>query len=349
MQVRVAFLGLGNVGRALAAMMVEKADILRDDFGIEPVVTGISTGRHGRAIDERGLDVLRVLKALDRGESLDQFHIGERITDTERFVAICPADLVFEATPTNPFDGQPALDYCRVLINRGVHVVTANKGPVAFGYRELTALAAQKGVGFFFESTIVGGSPAVTLAREGFSAARLSRIEGIFNSTTHYILRHMQDDGMDFADALVEAQAIGVAETDPTLDVEGWDAAIKTAILANVFLGADILPAQVDREGITHITRQQIEDTRHRGQCTRLMCVAERDEQGGVRASVRPTAVDPTSPAGLVTYTGGLVVFHLDTMGPQALVDAGQGPRGTAYGMLIDMINLLRNRNHLKA
>lgn len=348
MKIQLAFLGFGNVGRALAEMLVEKETVLRDIYGIEPVIVGISTGRRGRAIATDGLDVNAVLAALDKGDDLTFFNRGKSIQTTEAFIAQVPADVVFEATPTNPHDGQPALSYVEALLSRGIHVVTANKGPVAFGYKELTQLADKNGVGFFFKSTIVGGSPAVTLAREALPAAEISKIEGIFNSTTNYILRHMEDDGLSFAEALKGAQAIGVAETDPSLDIEGWDAAIKTAILANVFLGADLRPQDVEREGITAISDTQVKEAKAAGNCIRLLCVAEKLSDGGVKASVAPTIVPFTSMPGQVADTGGLVTFYIDTMGPQALLDAGQGPRGTAYGMLVDMINLLRGRAHLK-
>lgn len=348
MKVKIAFLGLGNVGRALAELLVEKRTSLIEDFGIEPVVVGISTGRRGRAIAPDGLDLELILKDLSAGGALDGYHRFQKVENTADFVALCPADLIFEATPTNPVDGEPALTYVREALNRGIHVVTANKGPVVFGWRELAALAESHGVGFFFESTIVGGSPAVTLAREAFPTAKISRIDGIFNSTTHYILRQMEDNGLGFDEALLGAQEMGVAETDPTLDIEGWDAAIKTAILANVFLGADLRPQDVERRGITGVTMDDVRVARKNGDCIRLVCLTERDSQGVVKASVAPAVVPLKSREGQVPDTGGLVTFYIDTMGPQALLDSGQGPRGTAYGMLVDMINILRGRARLK-
>lgn len=348
MKIRLAFLGFGNVGRALAEMVIDKKTILADQYGIEPVIVGISTGRRGRAMAAGGLDIPAITAALDAGGDLKPFHEGAPITDTLDFVKRCPADLIFEATPTNPQDGEPALSYVRAALERGIHVVTANKGPVVFAYRELSALAEANGVGFFFESTIIGGSPAVTLAREALPAAEITRIDGIFNSTTHYILRRMENEGIPFETALAAAQAIGVAETDPTLDIEGWDAAIKTAILANVFLGADLRPGDVKREGISAVTAAQIREERADGNCIRLLCVAEKTADGSVTASVAPTVVPFFSRVGQVEDAGGLVTFYIDTMGPQALLDAGQGPRGTAYGMLIDMINLFRGRAKLR-
>ena len=169
------------------------------------------------------------------------------------FIETCPADLVMESTWLNPQTGQPATDYVRAALNAGRHVVTANKGPVAFAYRELTALAQTKDRGFFFESTVMDGAPVLSIAREGLLATTVHRIRGILNSTTNYILTRMEA-GASFDEAVRGAQQIGIAEADPTTDVEGWDAAVKIVVLANVLMGADLRPADVDRKGITGLT-----------------------------------------------------------------------------------------------
>ncbi len=343
--VNVALLGFGNVNRALAELLLEKRAALLDGYGIEVQVVGISTGSHGLAVDPDGIDLETALSLAAAGETLSNLHIGAPADNLTDFLAFCPADLIFEGTPTNPIDGQPALTYVRQALERGIHVVTANKGPVAFGYRELDALAEAQGVGFFFESTVIGGAPAIALAREGLPAAEFRRIEGIFNSTTNYILDRMESEGIGLEEALREAQEIGVAETDPSLDIDGWDAAIKTVILANVFLGADLRPVDVERTGIREITVEQIRTALDQGKRTRLLCEAQRLPDGRVQARVAPQRVPADSLLAGIRGTGSLVSFEIDTMGRQMLIDAGQGPRGTAYGMLADMINILRGRS----
>src|SRR5690554_5824469 len=226
MLMNVALLGLGNVGRALAELLLEKSDALRERYGLDVRVVGISTGRHGQVIEPDGLDLNDVLETVRGNASL-----GESLGGAETFLVACGADLIFESIPTNPKDGEPALSYARQALSLGMHVVTANKGPVAFGYRELTDLAARHGAGFFFESTVMDGAPVLATGREGLPAARVDRIRGIFNSTTNYIITRMEDEGLTFDEALEDAQHIGIAETDPTLDVDGWDASIKTVIL----------------------------------------------------------------------------------------------------------------------
>ncbi|MCZ7544598.1 MAG: hypothetical protein M5R40_14235 [Anaerolineae bacterium] len=165
------------------------------------------------------------------------------------FIRACPADLIFEATWLDPHAGQPATDYVRAALRAGRHVVTANKGPVAFAYRELRDQARAHDVGFFFESTVMDGAPVLGVAREGLPGCHVTRIRGVLNSTTNAMLCRMEE-GLSYEAALAEMQAAGLAEADPTLDVDGWDSAVKTVVLANVAMGADLRPADVAREGI---------------------------------------------------------------------------------------------------
>ncbi len=181
-----------------------------------------------------------------------------------------------EATWLNPQTGQPATDYVRAALSAGRHVVTANKGPVAHAYRELAALAQEQHRGFFFESTVMDGAPVLSIAREGLLATTVYRLRGILNSTTNYILTSMEE-GISFDEAVRGAQQIGVAEADPTTDLDGWDAAVKIVVLANVFMGADLRPADVDRMGITGLTGDDVRDALESGERIKLVCEAYRE------------------------------------------------------------------------
>ncbi|NLH09390.1 MAG: homoserine dehydrogenase [Chloroflexi bacterium] len=345
MQFNVALLGFGNVGRALAELIMRKRDTLRETYDLDVRVVGISTGRHGKVIDEDGLDLAAALETWRAGGSLAEMGQGRAVETNEQFIAECPADLVFETIPTNPESGQPALDYARAILSRGIHYVTANKGPVAFGYRELRALAAQNDVGFFFESTVMDGGPVLSVGREGLPTLQVNRIRGIFNSTTNYILTRMEEDGLTFDEALRKAQEIGIAETDPTLDIDGWDAAIKTVIVANVIMGADLRPADVNREGIRGLALEEVRAAEADGQRIRLMCMAERTDTGEVRATVRPERVPIGSVLAGSKGTTGIVEFETDVLPRLTILEHDPGPPTTAYGMLADMINLARGRH----
>lgn len=344
MQFDVALLGFGNVGRALAQLIDDKAETLRATYDLDVRVVGISTGSHGKVINPDGFDLSNVRETWRAGGSLTSLVRGQSVEDNEQFLAECPARLIFESIPTNPQDGQPALGYARSALSRGIHYVTANKGPVAFGYRELRQLAAQHDAGFFFESTVMDGAPVLGVGREGLPGARVDRIRGIFNSTTNYILTRMEEQGLTFDEALAAAQEIGIAETDPTLDIDGWDASIKTVILANVIMGADLRPADVDRQGIRGLALEEVQQAEADGERIRLLCEAERTDSGEVRASVRPERVPLHDILASIKGTTSIVDFETDVLPRLTIVENDPGPKTTAYGMLADMVNIARGR-----
>ena len=348
MQLAVGILGFGNVGRALGELILSKQEALRDEFGIQIRVVGISTGRHGRAIDPTGINLRTALDAVKYGSSLDGLNTVGDIEDTWDFLKKCPADLIFESIPTNPEDGQPALAYTHNLLERGIHVVSANKGPVAFGYRELSRIAEENGVGFFFESSVMDGGPVLGVGRESLPGLTINRIRGIFNSTTNYIITRMESEGLDFDTALDAAQKIGIAETDPTLDIDGWDSAIKTVIVANVIMGADIRPSDVNREGIRGLALQRVQDALAEGQHIRLICDAVRGEDGQVTASVTPTLVPAGDAFAGVLGTTSIIEYETDVLPRLTLIEHDPGPHTTAYGMLADMINIMRDRHIIR-
>lgn len=343
MHLRLVMLGFGNVGRALARLLLRKADVLRDDYGLTFTVTGIATQSRGRAISAAGLDLAAALALVERGESLDALHAGPPVADTLALIDTCPADLFMEATWLNPRTGQPATDYARAALGRGCHLVTANKGPVAHAYRELKALANAHGTGFFFESTVMDGAPVHGIGREALLATTVQRVRGVLNSTTNFILTRLEE-GVPFAEAVAQAQAIGVAEADPSTDLEGWDAAVKIVVLANVLMGADLRPADVDRTGISGITIGDAQGALRAGARIKLLCEAVRDGDT-VRASVRPTALPFSDPLSQVSRTSSAVTFETDTLHELTLIEGDTDPTTTAYGMLVDMINIARGRH----
>lgn len=345
MHMRIAMLGFGNVGRALAQLLLRKADVLRDDYGLTFTVTGIATQSRGRAINADGLDLAAALALVERGAALDALHAGPPVADTLALIDACPADLVMEATWLNPRTGQPATDYARAALGKGCHLVTANKGPVAFAYRELKALAEERGVGFFFESTVMDGAPVHGIGREALLATTIQRVRGVLNSTTNLILTRLEE-GVPFDEAVAQAQALGVAEADPSTDLEGWDATVKIVVLANVLMGADLRPADVDRMGITGITVAEAQAAVMAGERIKLLCEAVR-EGDSVRASVRPVRLSLSDPLSQVSRTSSAVTFETDTLHELTLIEGDTDPTTTAYGMLVDMINIARGRHRM--
>jgi homoserine dehydrogenase len=340
MHYRLALLGFGNVGRAFARLLKRKETELEAEYGINFIVTGIATGRHGIALDPNGLDLEKALELAESGESLDALS-KLPITDSLDFVHSVPADVLFENSPVNHENGEPAVSFLRIALERGMHAVTANKGPVVHAFRELTELAAQKKRKFYFESTVMDGAPIFSLFRSALPAARITSLRGILNSTTNLILGRMED-GESFEQAVKYAQQVGLAETDPSADVDGWDASIKVAALATVLMGAPLTPQEVDRTGIRAITPEQVAAAKAEGKRWKLVCTAERDG-GRVKGRVAPELVSPSSPLYSVDGSSSIVEFHTDTLPALSIVEGNPGPETTAYGLLADFVNAVRN------
>jgi homoserine dehydrogenase len=337
---KLALLGFGNVGRALARLLLRKRTTMQEQYNITFTVTGIATGRHGMAIDPAGLDLEHSCELVEQGESLQQLSRLPTLADTFDFIRQCPADALFENSPVNYQDGQPAVDHIRLALEQGMHVLTANKGPVVHAYRELTELAQSAGRKFYFESTVMDGAPIFSLFRGALPAAHLTSIHGILNSTTNLILNHMEQ-GKTFAQALAYAQSTGITETDPGGDIDGWDAAIKISALVTVLMGVPLKPAQVQRQGIRRLTLEDIERARQQGKRWKLVCSAHR-MQDGIAAQVAPEMVAQHSPLYLVDGTTSIVQFESDVLGKLSIIEADPGPHTTAYGLLADFINAVR-------
>lgn len=342
MHFNLALLGFGNVARALAELLLRKEATLRDEYDLTFRVTGIATRSRGMAIDAAGLDLSDALRIYRQGESLERMHRGGPLADTLDFIRQVPADLVMEATWLNPQTGQPATDYVRTALETGRHVVTANKGPIAFAYRELRALAARQNAGLFFESTVMDGAPVLGIAREGLVGSTVERVRGVLNSTTNYILNALEQ-GASFEDAVAETQRMGIAEADPTNDLEGWDAAVKIVVLANVMMAADLRPDDVDRTGIAQITAEEAREALRSGQRIKLVCEAVREGEA-VSVSVRPTRLPLSDPLAQVDRTSSAVTIQTDTLHRLTIIEGDTDPTTTAFGMLADMINIARGR-----
>ncbi len=336
--VRVALVGLGNVGRSFLALMVEKAALLRERYGLELRLTAAADSS-GAVMSDAGIDpaALRVHK--ERGGNAGNFLTGVPGMSARKLVAQAPADVLLEASVVNLQSGQPGLDCVRTAIGRRMSVVLANKGPLVHAFAELTEAAAAAGVTLAYSATVCGALPVVNIGRRDLAACAIRSVRGIFNSTSNSILTAMAG-GQSYAAALRQAQAEGVAEADPSLDVEGWDTANKLVIIANSLLRqrvtlADVRPVQ----GITDITPEQIRAAAARGQVVKLVATAER--QGDrYRLAVRPEWLPADSFLAQVNGFEMGIVFDTDIMGLQMYKVDERGPVPTAGAMLRDLINI---------
>lgn len=335
----LALMGFGNVGQAFARLLERKRAALAAEYGITFAVTGILTGRHGGAIDPAGIDLPQALAAVGN-HALADLSVSPPPTDGLDFIRQVPAQVLFENTPVNHHTGQPALGYIQAALERGMHAVTANKGPVVHGYTALHALAKQHGVRFMHESAVMDGAPIFSLFREPLPAIELRGFTGILNSCTNLLLGLM-DAGQSFEQAVAYAQSIGIAETDPSADIDGWDAAIKVAALSTALMGVPLLPQQVARQGIRGISPQMLAQARSEGKRWKLVCRCRRDG-AGVQAQVQPELVSPDSPLYSINGTSSYVQFETDCLPGLGIVEGNPGPETTAYGLLADFINAVR-------
>lgn len=340
---KLALIGFGNVARALLRLLLRKSPILEKEYNLTFSVTGIATGRHGCAVNSEGLDFEKALLLAEGGQSIAMLS-DSRILIPDPFAVIqySQADVMFENSPVNHATGQPAIDHVRHALEAGMHAITANKGTVVHAYRELTALAESKGRRFRFESTVLGGSPVFSVFREAFPTADLLSFQGILNSTSNMILSRMER-GESFEQAVQYCQSIGIAETDPSNDVDGWDAAVKVAALVTVLMGLPLTPQQVDRTGMRGITPGMVAKARSEGKRYKLVCSAER-KGDQVKARVAPELLSPASPLfGMEDSTTG-ITFRTDVLGDYSIIESERegmtpGPQPTAYGLFADFIN----------
>jgi homoserine dehydrogenase len=336
----ILMIGFGNVGRALARLLLRKQALLAEQYGITFQVNGIATGRHGAAIDMRGLDLERALALVESGQALNTLSPYQTPSGMLDFIRACPGDVLFENTPVNVETGQPATAHLLAALERGMHAITANKGPVVHAYRELSNLAAQRGRRFLFESAVMDGAPIFSLFRGALPAAELRGFKGILNSTTNMILE-MMEQGQSFDEAVVYCQKIGIAEADPSGDVDGWDAAIKVAALSTVLMGVPFTPQEVERSGIRGITPELIAEAKAAGERWKLVCSARR-EGDGVVGQVAAQRVAPVSPMYSINGTSSYVQFETDVLPGLGILESNPGPETTAFGLLADLVNALR-------
>lgn len=338
---RIGMLGFGHVGRRFAELLPGPYGRVLRAEGVRVSVTGIATARHGIAIDSRGLRLGRCLSLVRAGRSLEALSGDLPGASVADFIRRVPADVVIEISPLDPRRGEPATSHVRAALSRGLHVVSANKGPVAFALKRLVALARRRRRLFLHEGAVMDGAPVFNLAQRCLPGARVLGFRGVLNSTTTRILSAMEA-GRTALEALREAQAAGVAEADPRMDIDGWDAAVKGCALANALMGASVRPGQVRRKGIAGIDKAQVQDAVRADRRIRLVVRARRQGRG-VRVSVAPEAI-PVGDLLVSPGCDGVVVLETDLMREIGVWEGAGGIDQTAYALLSDLVAIARWR-----
>jgi homoserine dehydrogenase len=336
--VDVALIGLGNVNRGFLRILETKCERLVEQYGLSFRVVCVADSS-GVAVNPQGYDpaATRLHKeAGGRVAALPGFLAGKTPAQVLEDLAV---GLVLEASPVDLKTGEPGLSATRTSLRRGIPVVLANKGPLVLAFAELQALAQAHGAGLGYSATVCGALPVINIGQRDLVAADVTTLAGIFNATTNFILAEM-GSGRSFADALAEAQQRGIAETDPTLDVEGWDTANKLVIIANSFLGISVTLADVTVQGVTQVTAEDLRDARSSGNTIKLVARAERTD-GGYALSVRPTIVPLHSFLGQCDGWEMGIELQSDLYGLMFYKIWEREPLPTAAAMLRDAVNLL--------
>ena len=256
MVTRIALIGFGVVGQGFTKILLEQKESLKTQHGFEYEVVAISDTMKGSVYDENGLDLNKLLEIVEETGEINSYPGGIKDWDSLKTITDTNSSMIVEVSWTDINTGEPAISHLKAAFNSKKHVVMTNKGPIALVVNEMQALAKKNNVELRFEGTVLAGTPAINLGIYNLAASKISKIQGIVNGTTNYILTEMEVNGLGFDEALKQAQALGYAEADPTADVEGYDALGKVVILSNVLMGANITKDQVRCQGITKITSE---------------------------------------------------------------------------------------------
>ncbi len=317
----LALIGYGNVGRAFAKLLANKRSVY--PFRI----VAAHTARHGTAYSPHGLPC--------------DPEFGPPAASVSEFLANAGAEVAVELTPLDPARGEPAITHIRTAFGQGMHVITANKGPIAHAYSALQNEANHAGVQFRFESTCMDGAPVFNMVRSNLPGLKITGFTGVLNSTSKVVVDAMRR-GLTMEQGIKEAQDMGIAEADASFDVDGWDSAAKTAALANVLMDARVTPLDVDRRGIGRLTQKRVEEIAAKG---KTICLVSRANltPGGIKLRVRAEVLDETDILACLHGTSNMILLHTDLMGTVGTVAISPTVEQTAYGVFSDLVDIARS------
>lgn len=340
-QFSVAMLGYGVAGKAFARILNQTHDDILKKTGYDVKVVAITTGSRGSLLSMDGIDLAEATRQLEEEGRFDETSPQFTTMNSMDVVENVDYDVVLELTPLNIRTGLPAADHIRKALARGKHAVSANKGPIAWYYRELRDLAKEKGVCFFFETTVMAGTPVFNMADNCLQYCKIDRVEGIFNATTNYILKEMTK-GVPMEQILKAGREGGFMEADISMDTEGWDATAKLTVLLNVLMDAGITPDMIDRTGIGNVTEKDIADAAKRGNVIKLLCSGSMDEDGHVTGKVAPAEV-PACDVFADEKLVAVLSLYTDLMGKLTILQYGLETTQTGYGVFADLVRVLDN------
>ena len=316
-------------GRAFLHLPISKETELRRRYDVRWRLAGVATRRAGWVADSDGLNPVSILNGYWPAQP------PQPRRSVRDWLEKARADVLIEASSLEPQTGQPAIEHLKAALELGVHAITANKGPVVHAFQELTALAREKQKKFLYEATVMDGVPIFSLFPLGLPATSLQSFAGVLNSTTNVVLTEIEK-GRSLEEAVKRAQAIGVAETDPAADLDGWDSAVKVAALAIVLMGVPIKLDQVQRAGIRELSEEKIRSVRAAGMRYKLVCRAVR-RGDSAHCTVQPELLLASDPLANLEGTSSAIRFDLDVFS-FSIVEHNPGIEATGYGLLADFL-----------
>lgn len=328
---KLAMIGYGNAGKAFVQMLNKKKSDIQNEYGYEIKIVAISTKSKGSIIEPNGIDASNMENSFQKER--DSFYVIDNVD----------YDVMIESTPISISTGQPAIDHIKHAFKRNKHVITANKGPIARAYNELKQIAEENNSLFYYETTVMDGTPIFNLVDNTLRGCKIIGIQGILNSTTNYVINEVSK-GVTFDDAVKEGQKRGFVEADPSMDLDGWDASAKLTALMNVMMDAHLTPDKINRTGIYDITKADIDEAKSRGNVIKLMCRGK-IEDGKPVGTVAPVEIPENSMFASINGTAAALTLTTDLLGPISIIEQVHEPEidQTAYGILSDLYRVIVN------
>lgn len=328
---KLCIVGFGNSGQEFCRLLLNK--------NLDVKITAIATKSKGNLLCHEGINIKAALDELEAKGRFSNDNPNLVHLSTIDMIIESHADVMIELSTLSIWDGQPAISHIETAFSNNMDVITANKGPIAWDFKRLKTMAEEKNRKFLYETTVMDGTPIFNLVKYTLPGCRVESFKGILNSTTNFILEEMEK-GNEYEDAVKEAQRRGFAEADPSMDVDGWDAAAKTSALANVLLNGDLNPLKVDRIGIKNISKEDIIDAEKAGEKFKLICEGYRSGDK-IIGKVYPKLVPNTDMLSTIDATSSILCVTTDLMGEICIVEKNPEIQQTAYGIYSDLMNLI--------
>ncbi len=340
-KINVALMGFGNVGQSFARILIDKKSEIEQQYGVTVNVVAITTKTRGNLVDAWGIDLERVLMHLNENgvfPKMNETILQRNSLDIARDVEY---DVLVEMTPLEYSSGHVATEHIMTALNRGKHVICANKGPLAWHYNELQTLADSKNCRFLFETTVLDGTPVFSIFRENLRMCKVTEIKGILNSTTNYVLQGI-GNGRELKDVISEGKKRGFIEANPDNDTEGREAAAKMVVLANVMMNAGVTPDDVEIHGIKDITKEAIDKAAADGNVIKLICRAYHKD-GKVVVRVCPEEISKYDSYASVSGTSLAISITTDLMGTMTIIEESPEVEQTGYGVFSDLLTIIKD------